>query len=310
MKKSLVYLSVVTLSLAVLFTACKKDSASKTDNSAEVATTTDDQSRFSTESDAAFNDANASLEASGGSMTGREEGLEGLICDATVTIDSISSVRTITITYNGTNCSLTRTRTGKVVISMAAGVHWKNAGAVVTIDFQNLKITRLIDNKSITVNGTHTYTNVSGGLLVNLPNLQSITHTITSSNMSVTFDDGSQRTWQVARKRVFTYSNGIVITISGTHTEGTATNVAEWGINRFGKAFTTSITEPLVIKQDCSFRLTSGKITHVTPSVTASVTYGLDVNGNATTCPGVGVYYFKAVWTGPNGNSISVILPY
>lgn len=309
MKKSILYLSVITLSLGFFAISCKKDSAATTDSSAQVTTQADDQSRVSTETDAVTNDANASLEVSP-SISGRTDGFQGLICDATIVADTVNSVRTITITYNGTNCSGTRTRTGVVVISIPAGVYWKNAGAVVTISYQNLKITRLSDNKSITINGTHTLTNVSGGLLVNLPTLKTITHTIASSNMSVTFDDGSQRTWSVARQRVFTYNNGIVITVTGTHTDGNNTGIEEWGTTRFGKTFTNSITTPLVVSQSCNFRVTSGAIQHVTSLATVAVTFGLDASGNATSCPGTGSYYYKAVWTGANGKTVTIIAPY
>jgi hypothetical protein len=224
-------------------------------------------------------------------------------------VDTASNPRTITITYNGNNCLVNRTRTGVVKISMAQNVRWKNAGAVITVTFQNLKITRLSDNKSITINGTETYTNVSGGLLFNLVALGTITHTITSNNMSVTFDNGSQRNWQVARRRVFTYNNGIVITCTGTHTEGNITGVAEWGTNRFGNTFTTAITQALVVRQDCSFRLTTGKVEHKTALFNAAVTFGLDATGAPIACP-VGVYYLKVAWTGPSGIPRTVILPY
>jgi len=309
MKKSILYLSVVTLSLGFFAISCKKDSAAATDSSAEVTTQSDDQSRVSTETDAVSNDANASLEVSP-SISGRTEGFQGLICDATIVADTANSARTITITYNGTNCSGTRTRTGVVVISIPAGVYWKNAGAAVTISYQNLKIIRVSDNKSVTINGTHTLTNVSGGLLVNLPTLKTITHTITSSNMTVTFDDGSQRSWSVARQRVFTYNNGVVITVTGTHTDGSNTGIEEWGTTRFGKSFTNSITSPLVVSQGCSFRITSGATQHVTSLATVAVTFGLDASGNATSCPGTGSYYYKAVWTGANGKVVTVIAPY
>jgi hypothetical protein len=115
--------------------------------------------------------------------------------------------------------------------------------------------------------------------------------------------------WKVARKRTFTYNYGVVITETGNHTEGTNTKIAEWGVNRFGHAFTTSITEPLVVRQDCNFRLTHGEVKHE-GIATATATFGLDVNGNPTSCPGLGSYYFKLVWTGPGGNTHSAILPY
>jgi len=193
---------------------------------------------------------------------------------------------------------------------MAQGVRWKNTGAVLNVTFQNLKITRLSDNKSITINGTQVYTNVSGGLLINLPALGTITHTITSSNMSITFDNAAQRNWQVAKQRVFTYVNGIIITTTGIHTEGGVSGIAEWGTNRFGNAFTTAITQPIIHRQDCSFRIVSGKVNHLTTLFNANVTFGLDASGAPTSCPGAGTYYLKVEWTGPAGVPRSVILPY
>lgn len=309
MKTRILSLTAIVFSLSLLFTACKKDSSAAVDYTDESSAQADDQSRFSTEEDAVANDANLSLEATSG-FTGRTYDIQSIICDATVVVDTTSNPRTITITYNGSNCLGTRTRTGAIVISMAQGVRWKNAGAVVNVTFQNLKVTRVSDNKSITINGTQTYTNVSGGLLINLPVLGTITHTITSSNMSVTFDNASQRSWQVARQRVFSYSNGGAITTTGTHTEGSTTRIAEWGSNRFGHTFTTAIVEPLVIRQDCSMRLVSGKVEHSTSLFNASVTFGLDATGNPTSCPGTGTYYMKIMWTGLAGVAHTTILPY
>ena len=308
MKKHFLYL--LTFSLLISFTACKKESGgSSNNNDSEVAAHSDDQSQFSAELDAIANEGNLAIESSS-TFSGRFQSLQSVICDADVAFDINSNPRTITITYDGSNCIPNRTRTGSVVISMAQDVQWENAGAAITVSFQNLKITRASDNKSITVNGTQTYTNVSGGLMINLPTLNSITHSITSNGLSVTFNNGSQRVWQVAKQRVFTYNNGVVITGTGTHTEGNITNIAEWGTNRFGNSFTTVVATPLVVKQDCNFRLTAGAVTHATNAFTATATFGLDANGSPASCPGTGNYYFKIVWTGPNGNSRSIILPY
>jgi hypothetical protein len=307
MKAKILFLAVSVFALT--FTSCKKDSSGSEDYTAEASTHADDQSRFSAEIDAVANDADAMLETTAG-FAGRQQRPQGLICDATVVVDTTVNPRTITITYNGSNCLGNRTRTGVVVLSMAQGVRWKNAGAAISITFQNLKVTRVIDNKSITINGTKTYTNVSGGLLLSFPAVTTITHTITSSNMSVTFDNGTQRNWQIARQRVFTYNNGVVITTTGTHTEGNATNIAEWGTNRFGHAFSTAITQPVIIRQDCSFRVTAGQLTHKVPLFTSSATFGLNITGAATSCPGANSYYMKIIWTGAGGNTHSVILPY
>ncbi len=308
--KSIIRPIIALLSLSLLITSCQKDNNANDDTTTEeISTHSEDQSRFSAEQDAIANDANLMIEATAG-FANRGEEVQSLICDATVVVDTASNPRTITITYIGTNCIGNRTRTGVVILSMNQGVRWKNAGAVINVTFQNLKITRLSDNKSITINGTQTYTNVTGGLMVNLPTIGTITHTITSSNMSVTFDNNTQRIWQVAKRRVFTYNNGVVITASGMHTDGAITNITEWGSNRFGRSFSTSTMEPMIVRQDCNFRITSGKLKHITPLVTATATFGLDATGNPTSCPGVGNYYFKLNWTGPGGNSYSVILPY
>jgi hypothetical protein len=315
--KTKIVLSLATLLFFVaIFTACKKENSDpQIDESTEIAVQSDDQSRFSSEIDAVANDADISIENSSG-FTGRVSQGQSLlldtVCDANVAYDIVSDPRTITITYNGGNCWGTRTRTGKVIISMAQGVHWKDQGAQLTLTFQDLKITRVADNKSITINGTQTYTNVSGGLLINLLTLGTITHSITSSNMSITFDDGTQRTWNVAKQRVYTFGGtNVSITISGTHTEGNVTHIAEWGTNRLGKAFTSSTVTPVVIRSDCNFRVVSGEIKHILPHVTADATFGLDSNGNPTSCPGAnGHYYFKIVFTGSGGNSIALIIPY
>ncbi len=312
MKKKIQFLLAASIIFAATFVACKKNS-NDVDYATELSAHSDDQSRFSNETDALANDDNNALDgyvAFNGRLSSTDN-IASLPCDASIAVDSISNPKKITITYNGTVCpGALRTRQGVVVLSMPLGTKWKDAGAVLTENIQSLKITRLSDNKSITINGTRTITNVSGGRIRDLATLGTITHTIASSGLTVTFDDGSQRSWQVNKKRVFTYSTtGVVITTTGLGTEGGYVGVSEWGLNRFGNPFVTSITQPMVIRQDCSFRLTSGQVTHNRLAATAVVTFGLDATGNATSCPS-GVYYFKLVWTGVNGVVRTVILPY
>ena len=310
MKARILSFLSVTVLFAVIFSSCKKESSSTTDYTTEASAQSEDQSRFTSEVDGVANDASAALESSPAFAGRNTDQNSALICNATVVRDSLSNPRTITITYNGASCFGNTSRTGVVILSMPGDTHWKNAGAAITVTYQNLKITRLSDNKSITINGSHVLTNVSGGLLINLATLTSITHSITSTNMSVTFDDGTQRTWQVAKQRVFTYNNGVVITTTGTHIDGALTGIAEWGTNRLGHTFTTAFVQPLVIRQDCNFRLVSGKVEHHMALVNSSATFGLDASGNPTSCPGTGSYYMKIEWTGANGNSHSSILPY
>lgn len=305
MKQQIRYSLVAIACTSLFFTSCKKtDTASTSDSTTEIQVQADDQSRFANETDAIANDANATLENLGGSYAGESPLTPQLpfTCDATVVVDTTSNPRTITLTYSGNNCIGNRTRSGVVVISFAPGFRWVNAGSQYTVTYNNLKITRGADKKSITINGTKTIKNVSGGKLRNLATrLTPIVHEVTSTGMSITFDNGSQRNWQVAKRRTFTYDNGIVISVTGISSLGNG--IAEWGTNRFNKDFTCAIIEPLVVRQSCNFRLVSGQLKHTGAAATTTTTFGLDANGNPiTSCPS-GLLFYKIVWTGPNGNS-------
>lgn len=295
---------------AILFTGCRK-AANELDFAVESVNHSDDQTIVSNEVDGLANDFNGIVDGYT-SFNGRESNVTLLPtpCDATWVIDTASNPRKITITYNGSTCNPFRTRTGTVIVTLPSNMRWKDAGAILTVTIQNLKITRTSDGKSITINGTKTIKNVTGGVLRNLATLGTITHEISSTGMTLTFDDGSQRSWQVAKKRVFTYANGIVVSTSGNTTVDGISGVSEWGTNRYGNPFSTAIVSPMTIRQDCNFRLTSGEIKHYKMAATISVTFGLDSLGNATSCPGLRPYYFKAVYIASNGITRSVIRPY
>lgn len=312
MKKVIIVSMGLLLSSAVMFTSCKK--TNNDSNATEIATESqvqsDDQASVSNQTDEVSTDASTVVE-NVIAVSGRGPlNYFNPPCNATITYDTLNAAKTITITYNGLNCIGTLLRTGVVTISIPAGVEWKNAGAQLTITSTNLKITRVRDQKSITINGSEVITNVTGGLLRNLATIGTVTHTITSPGITITFDNGTQRSWQIAKQRVFTYNNGVVITTSGTHTDGTTTGISEWGTNRFGNAFVTQIIDPMVVRQDCNFRLTSGHVKHSKLLRTVDVTFGLDATGNPTSCPGTGTYYMKIVWVNAAGVTTTAILPY
>jgi len=311
MKKTLQLMMVTVIAISVTFTSCKKSDTDPSDNSADMTTHSDDQARFDGELDAIDNDVNAAIMSSS-DFQGKNLNVVD-ICNATAELDSTATDARLTITYNGLNCFGTRNVTGVVTVTMPLGQHWKDVNATVTVTATTLKITRVLDGKSITINGNHIVKNVSGGRLIDLPSMpasSSMVHSVTSDGVDVEFDNGQHRTWQVAKQRTFTYDNGYVLTTIGTHSDGTNTNIAEWGTNRFGNAFTTSITSPLIVRQDCSYRLVSGEVTHHRLIADVVVTFGLNSAGAPTSCPGLGVYYFKLVWTGANGIVRTIIWPY
>lgn len=335
MKTKIISSLAVAVTAASLIVACNKSNStggntgpnSNGTSATQVQAQADDETQVTNEMDAATNDVNNALNSqsavSGSSSTynyssgttivdggaGGPIVIDYGICDATVTIDTVGDNRVVTITYNGANCWGNRTRTGVVQISVPLGVRWRDEGAVVTVDIENLKITRVRDGKSITLNGTYVYTNVSGGLLKDLASLGTITHTIAADSVTIEFADSATRIWSVSKQRVFTYNDGVVVTTTGTHSDGTNSDISVWGTNRFGNPFTTLISEPKVIAQSCDYRLISGQNTLIRKEFTATVTYGLDVNGDPTSCPGTGTYYYKIVWT-INGKTYTYIAPY
>ena len=324
-------MSIGVSCIALVFACSKNNSNGGTSTNAantQLQTEADDQVMVSNESDAVSDDANTALYSSastaGNSIApvyssrtttngvgGSSSSLGLLICDATISFDTTSDTRTITIVYNGTNCLGNRTRTGTVTITLPKGSYWGTAGSAVTINIDNLKITRVRDGKSITINGTKSFTNVSGGHLIDLPNLPSITHVITG-NFTVTFDNGTTKTWNENKQRVYTYSNGVVITSTGLHTDSLGNNnVTFWGTNRDNMPFEALITVAKVIDESCEWRLVSGANELLrADGATLTVTYGLDANGDATGCPGTGTYYYKVVRVNAAGLSFTKILPY
>ena len=288
----------ITTICAVGFNSCSKSSSGggTTDSGTDAATQADDQSYYSIESDDATNDADASISTYSGSYNARPEGVFTWPCDASSTVikDTIGSTASITITYTGTTCGLIpyHKRTGTITVSYDTAQKWSDTGSVVTITF-DLTSTRLFDNKVMTLTGTRTITNVYGGLLPALSGSDSIVRSI-ADNMTITFNNGSQRTWQTSLHRVFTYDNGLVSTTSGS-TSGT---------NRFGNSFSATITG-LVVEQCSDFRYTAGTVSFTGGGGgTSTTTFGLDsaLTGPVSDCT-TGAIWFAFSWVGPNGGT-------
>jgi hypothetical protein len=306
--KTTLRLPVLAMICFSLFQSCQKthdQEIPSKETETELVTHADDQALVSGEMEAITNELNVPLDKD---LVGETQ--ESLICSASLAYENSGNFKKVTINYNGADCAGFRTRSGTILISMPSDIHWKDVGAQITVTYQNIKITRVSDKKSITINGTHTITNVSGGVLLSLLMGQpKIIHGISSNNMSITFDDGSKRVWQVARQRTYTIANNGTVTITGTHQEGNMSNIAEWGTDRFGHPFTTSITEPLIVSGGCQYRLISGKITHERQASSATAVFGLNAQGEPVTCP-PGSFYFKLTWTGPLGNTLTYLGSY
>jgi hypothetical protein len=273
LKIGLILITAAGLSL----TGCQKEK--QKDNSSDSSSLqqlSQDDKDVENASDEAMNDVNTLL--SGGQL----KSTNFIPCDAVVD-SSIIVNDTITyyITYTGVDCHIKFTRTGKVEVKKKVGTHWHDAGATVIVTFNNLKITRKSNGKSIIINGTKTFQNVTGGFIWQLGSeYTSIVHK-TWGFVNVTFDDNTTRTWNVARQKTFTGTLGqLNMTVDGFGAEGSYYNLVVWGINRNGENFYTQITQSVVFKETCGWDPCSGIKIHQIPadSKKATITFGYNSN--------------------------------
>jgi len=154
--KLVLALGILSLSSTILLTGCKKKEETKdepvvvADESGQAGS---DSREATAENDNALSEINQVI-SENNKMAGRgAESPSGSICG--LVIDSVQAGSgVLKLDYNGTTCN-NRTRTGTIILTVqnyTAGARWKHQGTVVRVDFQNYKITRASDQKSIMFN--------------------------------------------------------------------------------------------------------------------------------------------------------------
>lgn len=279
--------------VALVFSGCKKDPVDPIpddSNSTSVQQISQDDNRLQNIDD----DINLDIEVM---MTGGNlKSTTWLPCNAT--IDSTSIVNdTITyyITYHGLNCHETLYRTGRVEVKKHVGTQWFMPEATVMIKIINLQVTHVNSQKTVVINGAKTHKNVTGGLLIQLGfGINTIIHR-THGFMTVNFDDGSNRTWNIARRIIYIGSfnintgnfNELTIGVDGFGTVGEYTNLVTWGVGRNGDQFYISVPQPVHYVLACNFNPVNGVQTIDIPSKNkgATLTFGFDENNQPVVPP-------------------------
>lgn len=306
---------LVAATIGLTFTACKKNEDATpitADDMLQQSQSAADQTRMENESNSSMDEVSSIVDG-----IGQVKSMQTIGCNVIVD-SSAAATGLITLTFNGTNCDATRSRTGVITVQLPYNnntqtvTRWHEVGCTLTLTYINFAVTRLSDNKTFTFNGTHSVTNVNGGRLAEITSGSPIVHKV-RANMQLTFDDGTSRTWSAARVRTFTLSNNVLSTsVVGDTAVSGYSSVAEWGINRAGENFACSITTPVVVNlagSTCLNKPLSGVRVHHRLVHEITVTYGVDANGNAVTngdCP----YGFKANWTNAHGVAKQVVKAY
>jgi hypothetical protein len=278
--KNLIQLGVILMtSLALTVTSCKKDKIeeNKADPSSMQQLSADENNVENIMNDA-DNDVTSVMSNNGNSL--KSGGF--LPCNATV--DSLAVANdsvTIYITYNGLNCNGTRNRTGQIEIKKQVGMHWGQAGATVIYKFINFTVTRVSTGKSITLNGTKTFVNFNGGHRWQVGSLIDSYVERTSGTMQASFENGTSRTWNIARQLTYTGAPGhFILTIDGLGSTDTYQNLVVWGTSRQGEQFYTQITQSIIHRQVCDWNPVEGIKIHQIPSdnKSATITFGYGSN--------------------------------
>jgi hypothetical protein len=288
-----------------------------------------DNKSVQSQSDEAVNDANNVI-SNNSSFTGRLVNPQGnpvyssLPCGVTVDT-TLASQGILTLTYDGTTVCYNRKRSGQIkltLIDYLNGKRWKDAGAVLQMDYTAYKVTRVSDNVSITFDGTQFVTNVTGGDFITLylglaPNATNLIHRATATNLKATFDDGYYTLNNLARKFTYTYdrTNGIFACVGeGEGTNNGLSNIENWGKTREGDDFTSQVTTPVVWNTTCgAYAPVKGVVDVKVPAKSYEfiVTFGVDQNGNVVTpslnnCP----YGFKVELLYAGTSYYTVVLGY
>ncbi|MBP7478409.1 MAG: hypothetical protein KA797_07795 [Chitinophagales bacterium] len=307
-----------TFSLAILFSfsllSCKKESSSV---DAEVGQHHEDATNLKSEFDNTNSDVNTILnEVNGFKKKGETFGQS--ICGATIDSSKANaSIPTLYINFDGTTICMNpaRIRSGQIQIELIQGKRWSDKGAVLKVSHNNYKVKFTnLNNRSFTINGFKTLTNVDGFNWLDYFTKGSISfkYLERANDMIVTFEDASEGKWNIAREVTWTYtvaSKEISVRVTGDSTSG-SNKVESWGINRYGNAFTTRVSQPWESNSTCGgWKPIKGKYIYETSDFNANITLGTDASGNQVSSGCASS--FKINWSIFSGNKTgSAIINY
>jgi hypothetical protein len=266
--------SVLALSTLLLtgcfLTSCRKDGLDAdieaAENNAISESTFND---VTTLVDQSVNSGNVLLEANDGFSAADDQAGLGSDC-ATVTLDTVSSTRSVTIDFGTTNCLCKdgRNRRGKIIATYTG--RYRSPGTAITISFDNYFVNenQVKGTKKVTNNGSN-----NAGHLV---------YSVEVNGQIIKANNGGTISWSSARQREWTAGENtpLILTDDSYSITGSAS-----GTNASGLSYTIKITQPLVRVMSCRW-FESGKL-EVTPEGKATRTLdygssGCDANATVT----------------------------
>jgi hypothetical protein len=246
--KTLTYSLTVSLVMATTFVSCiKKDDFKDTDVAAveENAMAESDFSDVNTIVDGSF-DAGTSFNFRTATNGAREQSI--LSGCGTVTVDTVSATRRLTINFGSNNCLCVdgKLRRGTIIATWTG--KYRDAGTVINVSFDNYFVN---DNQ---IRGTHKTTNVGRN------NSGSLVYKVEVDGQVVKAKNAGTFSWKSTRQREWLtgYTTPLNVLDDSYSITGSAT-----GITAAGENYSIVIKQALVRKMNCRW-IESGKI-EVTP---------------------------------------------
>lgn len=236
------YIVLAACGALVALSACKKDKDDDYDNSSAPASNAIIENAFDEMTNMSDQAINGNMVYYGlpqvTTVYGKEAPLNDKVdCNVIITIDTLSSPRSITIDWGTTNCTCDdgKQRRGKIITTFTG--HYKDSGTVITHTPMDYYVN---DNK---IEGTKTVTNMgtnsNGQPYFNV----SINGTVTMTNADVfTYSSTRVRTWTSGYNTpLYFYDDEYDITGSAT---ASSTN---------GNGYVANVTTPLHVKVGCPY---------------------------------------------------------
>jgi hypothetical protein len=286
------------LVFACAIIGCQKEEDDKLNEGTDLQQVAGDGALFFQETELAFNDV---AQAMSGSQLGKTNTVDG----ATINDSSFIGVKRIILTYTGQTADGIRTRSGSIILQLIAGNRWRDAGSVVQMDFNNVRMTNRRNGQQVIIQGTYYIRNMNGGIAFVDQNVQ---HKAWGA-ASATYGSGSEQTWNINRIRSFSNNSGVLgVTTRGDTTIDGRQQVHIWGNSRRGNPFWNRTENTIRWTSACPGKLTEGKTVLEGLEVNVTVTHGVNADGTTTTtgCP----HGYKVQWKNRKNEDKQAIIAY
>jgi hypothetical protein len=242
-------------------------------------------------------------------------------------IDSSTTATTglIILHYDGTTNCYGKKKSGAIRIQLPTSnghvVPFSTPNVTATITFDNYKVTTISTGNYVTLAGSISMKNLTSNAFLTLFFLNQPVYHSVRMNVSAQFSEGgviTSATWNAKIKRTLTFaanSNKLNLSFSGdslTTINTDPVNLAFWGTNRFGEAYTIDMPEAFSYdisnNNNCTFVPLTGEFHFRWSTHLLKLEYGRDYpSGNvATGCP----TGYKLSWVNSQNQPAYIVLPY